>query len=71
MPIADFWLSKYELPAMLFYTYLRNNNIHKSHCPLSVKDIIERSIHKSTKQKHPEEIRANVTPGHESDLLDR
>lgn len=55
MPIADFWLSKYELPAMLFYTYLRNNNIHKSHCPLSVKDIIERSIHKSTKQKHPEE----------------
>lgn len=38
----DFWLSIYELPAMLFYAYLRSNPEYKEYCSnRSVRDILE------------------------------
>lgn len=38
----DFWLSIYELPAMLFYAYLRSNREYKKRCSnRSVRDILE------------------------------
>lgn len=54
LPSPDYWLSKYELPAMLFYTYLRKYNKNKEVCKQSVSEILKNAVRKQ-KTSSPED----------------
>lgn len=53
--VADYWLSKYELPAMVFYSYLRNQKDPVCEKLPSVEDILRRYDQKEDKPRQTEE----------------
>lgn len=40
-PVPDVWISKYELPAMAFYAYLKKKHVDELQGTKSIKDILE------------------------------
>ncbi|GEM_PF-386653 len=50
-PEPDFWMSIYELPAMLFYAYIRSRREYRNRCIYSVKELVKMSIKSQKDEK--------------------
>ncbi|MGL5318227.1 MAG: type VI-B CRISPR-associated RNA-guided ribonuclease Cas13b [Bacteroidales bacterium] len=61
-PVPDVWISKYELPAMAFYAYLRNTYPNKINNIKSIKEILSEAklMYALPKQKNRKPARERV-----------
>lgn len=49
--VPHFWMSKYDLPALLFYAYLRSDSRFANKCDKSVDEILREALLKSKEEK--------------------
>lgn len=58
--VPHFWMSKYDLPALLFYAYLRSDNRFASKCEKTIDEILRGYLSKSKDKKSKQAEKVSV-----------